>query len=286
MRRLTYENSRGESIEFYHSPLLIESLTGIGGVEADLQSQKSPNQDGDTHIRTVLNPRFINLVGSFVPRDLVTIRKHRREIARICNPKLDLGTLTLEIDGDVKQIKCILDGGPVFPERGNNVFQTFMITFKCPNPYWLDQLKTDQLVVWEGGLTFPLRLPTKFARLSSKKAKILLNEGDVETPILVTFNGPATAPITIKNLTTGQYIQVNRDLVAGEKLEINTAFGQKRVTKILEDGTRENATHYMKMPGSEFLNLEVGNNLFEYSTGLDYEQAGVSIQWRNRFLAL
>lgn len=283
MQKIKFINSKGESIDIgYQFPFFLNKIEGLGDVESDITSQKSPYQDGSTFISSVLKERPISIEVAVLKRN----PEYKQILSRVFNPKLGEGTLVYENDNGKWEVKAISEHVPVFPDDRPRIHQIALIDLFCPNPYWLTEENVDQLVVWEGGLTFPLQLPTTFASLSASKSKLLVNDGDVETPILITFNGPATAPITVKNVTAGKYIQINRSLAVGEKIEINTAFGQKKVTKVLADGTRENATHYIKIPGSEFFNLEVGNNLIEYSTGSDYEQAGVSIQWRNRFLAV
>jgi hypothetical protein len=290
MQKVTFTNSKGKSIEIgLEKPFLLNSIEGLGDVDAEIQSQKAPYQDGSTHIASVLKERPIPIgvtIRASSPQELSQLRA---EISSIFNPRGGVGILKYENENGNWEISVVSEHVPTFPTGKSNrgeKFQRVLIDLMAFNPYWLKKEQIEQLVVWEGGLEFPLELPTIFANLSPNKSKILINGGDDETPIFVTFNGPATAPITIKNITTGKYIEINQNLSAGEKLEIDTAFGQKRVTKVLAHGTRENAFHYIKIPESIFFGLEVGNNLIEYSTGADYEQAGVTISWRDRFLAV
>jgi hypothetical protein len=289
MQRVVYTNSRGQSVELKSSaPFLLQSVDGLGDVDADTQTQKSPFQDGSTYIDSVLQERAISLEIVIIASDKPTLLQQRQYLASVFNPKLGQGILRYENGEVVREIEAVSDGVPVFPSGRENrgpIFQKALINLICPNPYWLTEEKVDQLVVWEGGLEFPLELPTFFAQQSTNKAKILFNDGDVETPIFVTFHGPATAPIRIVNVTTGEFIEVNQSLLHGERLEISTAFGQKRVTKVLADGTEVNAFHYISLD-STFFQLIPGNNLLDYSTGADYERAAVKITWRNRYLAV
>jgi hypothetical protein len=283
MQKVTFINARGDSIVIgYQHPFFLNKIEGLGDVDAENQSQKAPSQDGSTYIDTVLSERYIPIEVAI----LEDIQINRQFIAKIFNPKLGEGLLIYENDVVRREIKAVSEHVPKFLDSRPRMTQAALIDLVCPNPYWLTEEQIDQLAVWEGGLEFPLELPTLFANLSSNKSKILTNDGDVETPIFVTFNGPATAPIRINNITTGKMIEVNQNLLAGEKLEINTTFGQKRVTKILANGTQQNAFHYIKIPESTFFGLEAGNNLIEYSTGADYESAGVTISWRNRFIGV
>ncbi|MED4358735.1 phage tail family protein [Geobacillus stearothermophilus] len=270
------------------APFLLQSIDGLGDVDADIQTQKAPFQDGSTYIDSVLQERPISIQIAILARDTATLLQHRQYLAAVFNPKLGPGTLRYENDEIVREIKAVPDGVPVFPSGKENrgpKFQKALVNLLCPDPFWLTEEKVDQLVVWEGGLEFPLELPAFFSQQSDNKAKILFNGGDEKTPIFVTFHGPATAPIRIINVTTGEFIEVNQSLLPGERLEISTAFGQKRVTKVLADGTEVNAFHYISLD-STFFQLIPGNNLLDYSTGADYERAAVTITWRNRYLSV
>ncbi|PIC65331.1 phage tail protein [Sporosarcina sp. P13] len=288
MFKLIFTNSRNESIELFGSPFRLSSVEGLGDVGADLQSQRAPYQDGDTLLDVILEPRFMSLELTVRGKEVKAVETNRRRLASVFNPKLGLGLLKYIRGDEVKMINVVAESVASFPDGDTNrgtQFQKALLFLKAPSPYWLSIEKVEQLVVWEGGLTFPLKLPTRFARQSESKSKTLLNKGDVETPLRIVFNGPATAPIRIENKTTDDFIQVNQPLAIGERLEINTAFGQKRVERVLADGTRFNAFHYIKR-GSKFFNLIPGNNLLDYSTGEDYERAGVLITWQNRYLSV
>jgi hypothetical protein len=289
MQRIIFTNARGQSVELKSSaPFLLQSIDGLGDVDADIQTQKAPFQDGSTYIDSVLQERPISIQIAILARDTATLLQQRQYLATVFNPKLGPGTLRYENDETVREIKAVPDGVPAFPSGKENRgprFQKALVNLLCPDPFWLTEEKVDQLVVWEGGLEFPLELPTFFAQQSDNKAKILFNDGDEKTPVFVTFHGPATAPIKIMNVTTGEFIEVNQSLLVGERLEINTAFGQKRVTKVLADGTEVNAFHYISLD-STFFQLIPGNNLLDYSTGSDYERAAVTITWRNRYLSV
>lgn len=292
MHRVTYINANGESVVFgQQRPFILSKIEGLGDIDANLQSQKSPNQDGDTHISTLLEPRFIEMEITILSEDA---EEHRRQLARIMNPKI-AGTLIYE-NGQIKrEINGINEHIPKFPAdlRSHN-HQLALVNIKCPNPYWKDTTTTaEELTTFSGGLTFPLQLPTIFGNQDSNaKSRIIVNEGDSPTPIEVTFEGPATSPIRIENETTGEFIEVQQDLLEGEKLWICTAFGRKRVEKIQADGTRINAFHYIYIdpsnenPSSTFFQLQPGNNLITYSTGEEYETAPVTIRFQSQYVAV
>ncbi|MFJ8515325.1 phage tail family protein [Lysinibacillus xylanilyticus] len=289
METITYTNRLGESVTLGGPPFYLQKINGLGDVSAETQTQRAPYQDGSTYIDSTLDERFIDLeflIVNELGEGYGKISEKRTKIARVLNPKLGLGILRYENESVVREIYCVAESVPIYPDDIRaKTLQKGLVTLRAPSPYWLTEETADQLTVWEGGLKFPLKLPSKFARMSLNKAKIILNDGNAETPFQAIFNGPATAPIKLINKTTGKYIEVKQSLIEGEKMIINTAFGQKRVTKVLIDGTQINAFHFITI-GSSFFNLIQGNNLLDYSTGADYERAAVQIIYRNRYLAV
>lgn len=283
MRRLSFENSKGDSIEFYLSPLFINSLTGIGEVDAELQSQRSPYQDGDTHIDTVLKPRYITLEGEIIETGALETKKWRRDLIKICNPKLGLGKITLEMDQDIKEIMGTLDGGIVFPDQGENHYQSFMITWKCPDPMWYSpEIEKHTLASFVGGFSFPFSFPLSFGEVGDFLE--VENKGDVDTPVYVVFKGPLKNPV-LENKTTGQKITVTQEIPIGESLEINTAFGKKSVMRVLPDGTRVSAFNWVD-PKSKLWQLTPGINEISYSATDEAGNAAATLSFYNRYVGV
>ncbi len=115
-----------------------------------------------------------------------------------------------------------------------------------------------------GGLSFPVILDgeTKFAEKSS--ITTINNIGDVPAAIRAEFSGECQNPILI-NATTGEFIQVNTTLQEGEKLTINTAYGNKSVKHIAADGTIQDAYHLISVD-STFFELQTGTNRITFTS--------------------
>ena len=282
MRRLTFTNNRGESIEFYLSPFLIESLEGIGEVEAELQEQVAPYRDGSIHIDAILRPRFIELEGSITNINLEEIRKKRQELSRVCNPKLGLGKITLELDGSIKEIHGVPEGSVVFPDRERNPFQPFMITWKCPDPYWKDlQEVSRDLKAYEGKFTFPFQFPVQFGIESDNTT--LINEGDTSAPVIIEIKGPIRRPI-IENLTTGKYMQINAIIEADQTLVIDTNPRNKRV-EIKSGGETRKVMGFFDH-GGDFWQLDVGENEIRYRADAGIADAVATVSWQNQYVGI
>ncbi|WP_306009339.1 phage tail family protein [Bacillus sp. MMSF_3328] len=286
MQKFTFINANNESVVLKNSgSYVVEDVSGLGDVDSNIQSQKAPDQDGDTYTGSNLEPRYLSFDINIIGLNRADTVQKRTKLGRVFNPTLGPGRLIVENEMGTREIEAVSEHVPKYPQgRGNKgaTFQKALINLKAPDPYWLERVRKEQMVVWEGGLEFPLSLPTFFAQQSENKAKILQNDGEVPTSVRIIFNGPATAPIRIINVTTGDFIEVNQSLTENERLEINTTPGQKSVRKIQGSGESWNAFHFIHL-GSTFFRLIPGNNLLDYSTGADYERAAVSIAWHNRF---
>lgn len=282
MRKLTFTNTRGESVTLGNSaPFLVTKLEGTG--PATIQSQKSPYQDGVTFLDALMEPRQLTLEGAILAKTGDAIFANRRTLSGVFNPKLGPGTLRYEYDGGAKEIQAVADGAVVFPDRSGMPTQRFLINLLCPQPFWLDTYITSREMSYiMGGFGFTLRLPTSFSKRTFRR--ILTNEGDVETPVKIEFKGPAQNP-TVQNNTTGEFVRVKRELAENDVLYIDTTFGNKRVEIVREDGSKENAFHYIDL-ASTFFQLQVGDNELEYNSNNDSTKTRVTVKYRNRYVGV
>lgn len=289
MEKLIFTNSRGFSVELGdESPFILTKIEGLGAVNAAIQTQKSPFQDGETYIDNLLEPRSISIEIMILADDTEEMMENRRKLLQAFNPKLGEGKLIYEYGKVKREIKAISELAPVFPDAGDfkDTMQPGLIQLYCPNPFWLDTfIESEEMADWVGGLRFPLQLPMMFTGRSSRQHTVIHNAGDVDTPIVFEFLGPATNPVVTK-VDTGEYIKVNREIAVNEKLVITTEFGNKKVIlRNLDTKEEINAFGWIDL-GSTFFQLEPGNNLISYSADSGQETARVWIRWRNRYVGV
>jgi hypothetical protein len=162
----------------------------------------------------------------------------------------------IEITGVVQSVEM--------PRFVKNV--VMQISMYCPEPYWadIDSLITElsNIVGMHyfpldiGGLAFPEE-GVPFGVYERNHIKTYVNEGDVASGMIITITAMsvATNPV-LRNLSTGQFIGINDTLIAGDEVIISTYKGRKTITK--------NGVNIIDkiMPGSAFLQLEVGGNEF------------------------
>lgn len=287
MEKLIFRNSKNETVELGDkTPFILKHITGAGGIETDVQMQKSPYQDGKTYIDSVINERLISLNVVLISESEEERFQLRHQILRVFNPKLGKGTLTYQHDGGEKEVEVVVKTSPTFKEDNELPEEQLetLIHLIAPLPFWLDTyVESKEIATWNGGFKFPLVLSSGFATKGSPEI-VIKNEGDVKTPVIVEFSGPATNP-KIENKTTNEFIKVNKSILAGEKLIVSTKFGNKIVE--IEDslGNRTNAFNWIDL-NSTFFQLVPGTNVIKCDSDEGTNEAKISIQWRNRYIGI
>jgi Phage tail protein len=287
--KLTFTNSKGLSLAFTQdrrAEYFLRSVSGIDGIDTDLQLQQAPYQDGKTFIASTLNVRDITLeidIYSSINKD---VYDYRRELLSLFNPKLEEGILRIEYGNSIKEIRVVPDTGPKFPSGGDNrigSFQKTIINLVASDPSFYDP-KTEKrtLASFVGGFSFPFSFPLSFGEVGDFLE--VENKGDVDTPVFVVFKGPLKNPV-LENKTTGQKITVTQEIPAGESLEINTAFGKKSVFRVLADGSKVSAFNWVD-PKSKLWQLIPGVNEISYSATDEAGNAAASISFNHRYVGV
>lgn len=282
--KVVFKNSRGQSIELTNRlPFLLESVEGIGGVDADVQLQKAPYQDGATFVDTLLSTRSLSLIVNMKADSRDELNALRQQISSIFNPKLGKGVLVYSNGLTEREIEVTVDGSPVFPvgDAKGKWFQRTVINLIAPDPYWRDIFAENyKLEDFVGNFRFKFHFPVRFATRGD--SRLLMNKGDVPTPIVVEFRGAAVNP-KITNVSTGEFIRVNRTIPPGYKLVLDTSFGNKRVEIVAPDGVVENAFHYIDLD-STFFSLDVGETKFGFIT--EGGNPEVYVEYKHRYLSV
>jgi hypothetical protein len=285
MKRIIFTNARGQSVELKSSaPFLLQSIDGLGDVDADVQTQKAPFQDGSTYIDSVLQERAISLEVVILSKDKPTLLQQRQFLASVFNPKLGKGVLRYENGETIREIEAVPDGVPVFPSGRENrgpFFQKALVNLLCPNPFWKSTEITEE-PTFEPLFQFPFEGVFEIGIQRDKR--IIVNDGDAPAPLYIEFYGPAVNP-KITNKTTGEFIKVNQTLQEGEVMKIDTTPGKKSVYFVQPDGTERNVFNWIDLE-STFFQLVVGENEIEYSADSDIQGAIVNIRYNKLYNAV
>ena len=278
--KMIFTNSRGEEIEFGRKRPYI--LTRIrDSLDADVQTQKAPFQDGTTYIDTLMDEREITLELAIFERTQTQVFERRAEISRVLNPKLGEGTLKYLYGDQEKEVKVVVERAPKFlsgQENRSPDFQSVRVNLLCPSPFWLDiEESSQQMITLEGGFSLPTSFPFNLATTSGLSEVDIFVNSDVPTPVRIDFEGEAVNP-KVENKTTGEFVKIAQTIQEGEVLEINTAFGNK-YARIGND----NVLHYIDLD-STFWQLQPGWNTIEYT--MDSGDGRVNLYWKNRYLGV
>lgn len=256
-------------------PFRLLSIEGLSSVQIELSTSQNILNDGSKirNKRVSFRPMMIECEYNGYDKE-----SQRRFMAGFFNVH-NGGTLQVDYMGVKREIPYEIEG---YLSNLENLYEPFkfLVHLKCPEPYLLDLTETiEEIVTWKGGLTFPLRLPTRFAMAGEKEVNVY-NSGDVEAPATFEIIGPAINP-RIQSRETGEFIQINGTLTADDVLTITTGFGNKRV-----ELNGENAFNLIQLPGSTFINLDIGDNVIELKTDDVASNAKLTVSYKNRYIGV
>lgn len=289
--RLIYTNANGGAIEFsIFSDFYVnvaKDVTGISDIKNTLYTTSSMGQHGETFISQTINSRDIDITGVINRKDKDAMLTLRRAMQKILNPELS-ATLTYICGTFVKVIDVKIDNAPVFT-RGN-VLEKFTVQLCCPSPFWRDETETRQdIASWIGSFKFALEIPADEGIIFGYRQPSLIvdvyNEGDVATGMRIAFRATGTVenPLLL-NINTGEYVQVNATLEAGDTVTVNTEYGSKGAT-LTNGGTTVDYFRYIDVD-STFMQLAIGDNVFRYNAAAGLDALEVTIYYSPKYLGV
>ena len=287
MQSITYTNTRGTLDIGLTKPYILQRIEGISGLGADVISSKSPQQDGETYEASYMQKRNIVITGIIMAADYTTLNGLKRTVQNLFCPGIS-STLSYTNETYTKECTVVSERSPIFSQgkqEKDRSYQVFIVSLIAHNPFFLDEDFTGETFSLSlGNFEFPWEIIADYEIETEGNNRVtLVNAGDVTTPVQIIFDGPATNP-KITNETTGEFIEVTKVLLAGERLLIDTQFGNKSV--IFDNGTTQTNAFSLIDLDSTFFQLEIGNNVISYSADFGVDTASVNIQYKNRFIGL
>jgi len=284
--KFIFENERGQQIEFsVYSPFFIDNIDGISGLKNIIYQNKGMGQDGSTYMGSTLGNRNIVIQGAITENK----EQNRIKLLSIINPKLK--AKLIYADGNIKKyVECVVETAPTITKDYNPKYQ---ISLLCPNPYWRDTAESKkQIVLWKGDFHFPLIIPQDKGIIIGHREPSLIvnieNNGQVKTGMVIEFYARGTLKNpSLFNVNTREFIKVNKEMVAGEKIIVNTNYGKKKITQDI-NGVKTDILNYLDIVGGgdTFLQLDVGDNLFRYNADENLNNLEVSIYFSPQYLGV
>lgn len=257
----------------------IVDYSGLEAPEYDYDTEKRLSGYGSTIRSRRISEREITITAEYKSR-----REGKEDVREFVtrffrpytsgNLTIRRGTLERNIDYEISE----------FRSKNTNIHDRFQfqITLLCPDPALLSKECTGNISTWIDGFRFPFKLPFSFRRHGDTYT-VIENKGDMETPVLIHFYGPALNP-KIQNVSTGEYVKVYCQLKDGEVLEINTDYGAKSV--ILRRGVESENLNQALDLSSRFFWLQLGENIMLYSSDNVAQRNKVTISYHERYLGI
>ena len=267
MYELFVENYRGEKLKLVPNPNYIVEIDGLTGGTAAINTTVAGNSAGSRFNSSRAEEGEMPL--SIMPRGQV--EKNRIELYKYFQRGKPVriyyknSTRDVYRDGYVEQSPA----GSLFTDK-----ETMEISIICPQPYWQSVTQnvadiSDVIPLF----TFPFAIedPIHFSRLEKGVEKTVVNNGDVESGVIIELQAEgAVRDIVIYDMFGGSFA-VNYPMESGDRITINTYKGQKRMT-LLKKGVESNVFKYVGENPTWFT-LDPGDNVFIVSaTGSEYLQ--------------
>lgn len=263
-----------------------------GTIEGTHYTYKYPGQVGESLMSTSLGTRDdIKIVGWVVATSELEMTSLKKTLSSFINPQEPLEiiyqdyTLRFSPDSTIRYSVNI--------SENNEVVCKFQITGVAHDPLFRDSIENNLLFATTFGMFhFPLIISPDLdgggvifgARTDSLIADVV-NKGDVSTGIRVVFRakGTLTNPSLIK-IDTQETIRIQKVLVAGEEVEINTSIGSKYVIGRLSETSEYTNYFVYRTLDSKWLNLSPGKNSFRYNADEGIDNLEVFIYFQNKYL--
>lgn len=278
------------TLDMVSTPDFILNSVDWGAVESTHHSFKYVNQIGVYVTGTSLETRSVTIQGWVIAENesLMTIRK--TALNRFFNPQQAVDLFYKDYVLRFLPNTSIRYSATV--AENNEVICKFKVEGYCPDPLFSEQVENKvaaastqamfhfPLIISEtpnppGGIIFGLRQPSLIVTVTNNGAV------DVGMKIVFRASGTLTNPSLI-NVNTQKFFKVNKTMVAGEEITIDTIIGEKKIEGYL-NGITSNYFKYRDLD-SEWLQLKVGDNLFRYDADQNVGNLEVYIYYNNKYL--
>lgn len=267
--------------------LLFEGSIDWGNIRVTHNTFQYSQQIGQNITSTVIGTRDISIQGWIIGEEN-EIEKKKKALSILINP-LNI----VYIDVNDFRIQGKPSSNVTFSktyQENNDKMCKFLIQIFCNFPLF-KSVKTygAKLVEAAGMFHFPWIIPKEGMIMSARKETAfteIINFGtvDVGCKIILDAHGAVNNP-TLINVMTHEVIKLNKILVAGEHIVINTNKGERSIMGRIGDVEEESYLDYFDL-NSSWLYLPVGSSLFTIKSYTDegeedktYKLLDVTIQY-------
>ncbi len=284
--KFIYKNEKNEEIEFSAlSDFFLVKITGIAGLNNIINTSKSTT-DGSLFVDSSVASRNIVIQAKLkrINRDY-----NRSKLIRVLNPKLKGKLYYKNTKTNMcRYIDCVVEKSP---EPAKDFSSPFQISLMCNNPFWKSKDEVKKSIAnWIGDFHFPLTIVNQITMGHRNRSLIanVKNDGDIDVGMVIEFIalGSLKNP-SLFDVNTRKFLKINKAMSAGEKITVNTNFGEKKIESYL-NGINKNILNYIDIQGGgcSFLQLSVGDNLLRYDADENINNLEVNIYFTPRFLGV
>jgi hypothetical protein len=278
----------------YEPPYIIEAFDGLDDNRAAPLTTRGPAQRGSTLRDVGVDERVVSLTVHVSPdtggvAGLEAAKKALRR-ALVVEPggfgsPPALGLLRFHLDDDaldVLELEALPRESPQFGATDRATWAEADIEFVAPYPYPRETMDRVFNVAGEGGFEFPVEFVAGGWEMPSFNVEVDIdNGGDVRAPIRALIWGDVTDPV-LYNDTTGEQIRYVGTIAAGDRLEINTDYGQISAEIVDADEARTNAMGDIDHTVTSFWSLRPGLNTVRFGASIN-NGGFANVYWRQRF---
>lgn len=271
------------------TPYYILGTVDWGQVESDHHTYKYVNQIGVFVTGTSLETRSVEITGWVIAETEVQMDERKKMLNRFVNPQQLIKLSYKEYDLEFLPNTSIAYSVTV--SDNNEVVCKFKISGVCPDPLFKGSNEKKVSVTTLGMFHFPLiinkteQTPPQivFGLRQPSLLMSVFNGGSVSTGMRIVFKalGAIKNPMLI-NAKTQEFFKINKEMVSGEIITINTVAGKRKVVGY-QNGAEENYFKYRDFD-STWLQLAVGDNLFRYDADENIDGLETYIYFYDRYL--
>lgn len=278
------------TLDMVSTPDFVLKSVDWGVVKGTHNSYKYVNQIGVTVMNTSLGTRDITIEGWIVAQSESNMTYLKKVLNAFINPQEEFDLIYNKYSIRFKPDESVKYS--ITMAENNDAFAKFQIKGTAANPMFSEVAEHKSLFATTVPMFhFPLVLSQSlsdkgviFGKRTASLIANAYNEGSVPVGMRIIFkaNGTIVNP-SLTNINTLEEFKINKTLVSGEEIEINTSVGKKNVKGKI--GNESFTNYYMyKDINSSWLQLEVGDNLFRYGADEGIDNLEVFVYFSNQFL--
>lgn len=278
------------TLDMVSTPDYILDSVDWGVIESTHHSYKYVNQIGVYVTGSSLETRNVEIVGWVIASSERDMTTRKSMLNSFFNPQQAVDmfyknyVLRFLPSTSVKYSASVAEN--------NEVICKFKVNGFCPDPLFSEKNESKVVAASTRAMFhFPLSIPGKtvspsgavFGLRQPSLIVAITNKGSVSVGMKIVFKAKGTlVNPSLTNVNTQKFFKINKTMEAGEIIEVNTIVGEKKIQGIV-NGVTSNYFKYRDLD-SEWLQLNVGDNLFRYDADVNAGNLEVYVYFNNKYL--